>query len=320
MLRPEMPTWIVGDASYCVSPGLELDERGLRDADGEHFELNGTARLLCAIGERPTHVETVVEMLAVRTATPRAVVESHVHDFLVDLSARGLVSVHQSHLREGLEVLRALPWILSVALVDRRLAYRGRLPLRRYPATMRAVLVGTLEAHQLLCWVAVALALVMGGVLGAGSLDTLNVVQTSTAPQVMLGVLVFFLLLVVSLLAHEVGHFLMARATGCDAFTFYVRAGAAGLGFRAGSRRAHVTVALAGPLAALAVLLLVLAVGAVTPADVWLWLGVDQLRASMAGAIAVLCLYHLAALTPLGKDGRQLRRLARAQRRTGKEG
>ncbi|MFC8192511.1 hypothetical protein ACFUMH_12725 [Cellulomonas sp. NPDC057328] len=311
MLRPELPVWLVREASYAVSPGLVLVEDGLRDADGAHFALNGSGRLLCAIGQAPAHVGTVVEMLAARTGAAREEMDGQLRDFLVDMSARGLVTVHQSHVRELLAVARALPWILSAALIDRRLAYRGRLPLRRYPASLRAVVTGTLEAHQALCWVALALAGLLAVVLGTRPVDSLNVLQTATAPQAMAGMLAFFLVLVLSLVAHEWSHYVVARATRCDAYGFYVRSGAAGLSFRAPGRRAHVAVALAGPVGGVLAIAALTAPAALVPPDVWIWLGADQLQASWYAAAAVLTLYHLAALTPLGKDGRQLLQLLR---------
>jgi hypothetical protein len=313
VLRPELPTWLVGDVSFTIAPGLELVGNALVDSDGMRYPLNDSARILCEVGRFPADVATVVDLVSAWTDEPREQVDAQVRRFVVDLSALGLLSVHQSHAREAVEVVRSLPMVLSAMVLDRRIAYRGRFPLRKYPATARTVLVGALEAHQGLCWLGVGLAAVLAVLLGTNPITSLNVLQTATAVQVVGSVLAFFLALVATIVAHEWGHLLAARATASDAYAFYVRAGACGLSFRAPSRRARALVVLAGPAGGVCAALAALAVALGLPADLWVWLGLDQLRAPWAAGMLVLALYHLSALTPLAKDGRQLlgMRLAR---------
>jgi len=311
--RPEHKLWILPGANYCVSPGLELREGALVDADGRQFPMNPSGQILCDLGREPTDVDVVVAVLSELTGTARDVMAEEVRAFLIDMSIRGLISINQSFLREVLVVARQAPLILSAALLDHSLAYRNRFPLRHYPATTRSIVRGCIEAHQGLLWIGLCVVFASVLTLGQNPFESLNTLYPSTAPQLLVAVMAFFLVVVLMAGVHELAHFATAKAHGCQVTGFYVRRGAAGLSFREDRATTAFRVVIAGPLAGVGLVMLLAALSALVGPAGWLVLGLDQLQLSWYASLAVLGIYQLMNFLPLSKDGRELVRLARAR-------
>jgi hypothetical protein len=303
-LRYDLPTWILPGASYALAPGVRLDEDGLVDDLGRHYPLNSTGKLVCRLGREPADLDLVVDELARASGTPAPLVSRGVVGFVAELSRRGLLSIHQSFAREALVVARELPYLTVAGRHDRHLLRHGtRWPVRRYPATVTGILRSCAEAYQSVLWFGVAVAVVVL-VIGL-RVDTLNMVRPDTLPGTIAVLTGFFLLIPVTAVGHELGHWWAARMLQVPSAGCYSRRGAAGVTYPTAPPRAGLLITLAGPVGGLLTVTLAALVWlGVKPW--WIAMRVDQLGLSIALALGVIAAMQVLALTPVARDGREL--------------
>jgi len=300
--------WLVKGASFTLAPGLALKGGLLTEVSGHGYPLNTAGELLCQLGERPVDIERLIDVLAVRTNVERHVLEGQVMSFVAEMSSRGFVSVSQSFLREILGALRNLGMIATVVQVDRRFLNRSRFPLRYYRASVLNLLRACLEAHQGLLWTGTAVALLTRVLFSSNYIPTLNGLAPSTASSLPIAIMAYFLTFVSVAVAHEVGHFVVARRLGVDVTCVYARLGVSGVAFRAPNPRAALAILFAGPLSGILSLgILAGATYALGPAP-WVYFGTDQFQLSWYAALGVLTMHQLLCLTPINKDGKQVLR------------
>ena len=299
--------WLVKGASFALAPGLTV--RGDVLTEAEHsYPLNATGELLCKLGERPVDLERLIDVLSVRTNVDRDVLEGQVMGFVSEMSSRGLVSVSQSFLREVLGSLRNLGMIATVVQVDKRFLSRSRFPLRYYPASVRNLLRACLEAHQGLLWTGAAAALLTRLLFSTSYIPTINGLAPSTSASLPIAVMVYFLTFVSVAIAHEVGHFVVARRLGVNVTCVYARLGVSGVAFRAPNPRAALAVLFAGPLSGILSVGVLAGVTYALGPTPWVYLGTDQFQLSWYAALAVFAVHQLLCLTPINKDGKQVLR------------
>ncbi|HEU4850310.1 MAG TPA: M50 family metallopeptidase [Terrimesophilobacter sp.] len=295
-----------------LAPGVIAETDGLRDGDGHSYPVNAAGAVIGRLASRPVEIRAIVARLSTTLGQPVKTLEPPVVRYLLDLNERGLVSIHQSFARELIELLAGLPLGLVMRTRDRMPPASGGRISRRYAPTVANVVRGCLEGHQASMWSLLVLVVLAG--TGSVLLDRTPGIGPVTPLRAILLALSFFALLHwTSILVHELGHFLVARATGSSIRAVYVRSSAMGISFRAGSRRAALLVLASGAIASLAYLLLVLVLIMSVPDALWGRAGIDQLRLSIYVAIGALALAQLACFTPITRDGRELLRSLRSE-------
>jgi hypothetical protein len=298
--------FLLASASIRLSPGVLPRAGVLVDAQLTSFPLNAAGELICDIARTSTSLSVVVDELTETLQLDRATCEAGIHRFVVELHRRRLISVHQSVVEETLAGLALVPTRMAAIRRDGwRSASRDAWIYRRYPASVRGVLRGCLEAHQLSMWVLaalVALVIVATVAVGAPTPHLLAITVRALA----LALSWYALLHWTSLVVHELCHLLIARLCHADIGSIYVRRGAMGLTFRAPSVAAGRAIVVSGAIGAMlylgASLLFILA----APASLWTSAALDQFR--LAGLVAVLTLMvaQLLWLSPITRDGREL--------------
>jgi hypothetical protein len=298
--------FLLASASIRLSPGVHPRAGMLVDAQLTGFPLNAAGEVICDIARTSTSLSVVVDELAETLGLDRAACETDVHRFVVELHRRRLISVHQSVVEETLTGLALLPTRLAAIRRDGWRSGSGDTWIyRRYPASVRGVLRGCLEAHQLSMWVLAALvALVTLATIAVGA-PTPHLLAI-TVRALALALSWYALLHWTSLVVHELCHLLVARLCHADIGSIYVRRGAMGLTFRAPSAAAGRAIVVSGAIGAMLYLAGSLLFILAAPASLWTTAALDQLR--LAGLVAVVTLMaaQLLWLSPITRDGREL--------------
>jgi len=305
MIRLDHPTWLIPGASFTLAPGVRARADHLVDDAGTAYPLNDTGSLLCQLAAHDTDVDVLVAATSATFDIPADQAHDEVSRFVSGLAGRGLLSVHQSFLRESLSILRHARQLTLASTVDRSLIRRGsRFPARRYRPSVGSIIRGCVEAHQgALWWGLVAAAAVAALQV---QIDTLNLALASTLAQLVLIILVYVMLIPITALAHELGHYAVARRLGVRCSSVFVRRGVVGIAYERASRRHTLAVTLAGPLSGLLVVAVCAGLWWLAGPTVWVALGMDQLSLSFMAALGAIALMQAASLTPMSHDGRVL--------------
>ena len=278
----------------------------LLDAQRNSFPLNAAGEVICDIARYPASLRVTVDELSARLDLDRSRCETDVYRFVDELHRRRLVSVHQSLVEEALVAITLLPQRLASIRRDGwATATRERRIYRRYPATVRGIVRGCLEAHQGSMWVMLALvavAIVATIATGAPTGHLLMVTVRALA----LALAWYALLHWSALLVHELCHLFVARICRADVGSIYVRRGAMGLVFRARSAATARAIVVSGALGAMMHLGGALVFILAAPAEFWASAALDQLRLSGVVAVGTLIAAQLLWLTPITSDGREL--------------
>lgn len=293
------------NAVVCLAPGVRLSGTRLEDVDGQVYELDPDGAWLCAVFAGPADVRTVIDGLArLREVSPSSLA-GPVWEFVEDLSSRGLLSVSESFSAERAARLAEWPRRALTALTAGALPPSAvRRSLRRYPGTFTGLARAGLEAHQTTAWIGVALAVAAAGLaLVLAPTESARGVGVRTACLLMSG---YFALLLANMFAHESAHLVAARLGKCTVYGVYCRPSGMGISYTTASEPRRLAVAAAGPLAALALDLAVMAAIVLGPGTIWATAGIDQLRLSAFAGVAALAAFQLVCLTPLARDGRTI--------------
>lgn len=297
-----------------LAPGVRLSTSGLIDLDGKSFPLDEAGLFVCRLLERPVTIERLIVGVSELREIGMKSAHEGVLPFLDDLNRRGLLSVSQSLIRDGLNRLGALPGLVAQAKFPG--AVRRVAPIRRYPGTIGGLIRAVAEAHAPTMWLGVATVLV--GVLAVVLLSPTALTIGLGLRAVGLVVGGFYCLLLLNAIVHELSHLVVARVSGSTVFGVYARLGTAGVSFSSEDPRARLAVAIAGPFAALILDVAVAMFIRFSPGEAWAAIGIDRLRLSAVVAALVLGVIQLSCFTPLTKDGRQMldavRELARMRR------
>ncbi|WP_415854766.1 hypothetical protein [Sinomonas sp. G460-2] len=299
------------NAVVTLAPGVLLSGTTLNDVDGQVYELDQDGAALCAVFAEPADVETVVEGLSRLRETPPASLAGPIWEFVEDLSSRGLLSVSESFSSERAARLAELPGRTFTALTAGALpASEVRRSLRRYPGTITGLARAGLEAHQATAWIGVALVVAAAGLAFALSpTDSTRGVGVRTACLLLSG---YFTLLLANMFIHESAHLVAARLGKCTVYGVYCRPSGMGISYTTASEPRRLAVTAAGPLAALALDLAVMAAIVLGPGIIWSAAGIDQLRLSAFAGVAALAAFQAVCLTPLARDGRNIATSLRA--------
>ena len=295
-----------------LAPGIRVTPGALVDVDDRSFPVDALGGAVCQVISQPAELRAVVEGLAQRYEGDPAEVATGLAPFLAELERRALLSRNSSFLREALARLTGAPLRFSVAAVTRGPVVPARGSVRRYPPDARGLARAVVEAHQGLSWLGVAL------VLGA-TVIALVLAPDPTIAWLGVRTAVLFgagytLLVLLTIAVHEAGHLVATRIAGATLYAAFARLGAAGVSTGSASPRRRMAIAMAGPIAALALNAGVVLAIRFGPGELWAHAAVDQLRLSALVAAAVLGLAQLVCVTPLTADGRSLRDAWRAHR------
>jgi hypothetical protein len=290
-----------GAAVVALAPEVRLVRGRVEDRiTGNRYPLKGVGAEVLRELVKGTQVAEVESAIAQRYRVPPEEVARDVADFLGALDGQALISVRQSPLAGLRAFVRALaaaaPSPLALLTVDTSVLSQ---PAKRYPATLRWVVLACLEAQSV--FLAAALAVIVAAV---GAKVVLAWLQDSASLYVAAGAatgpvlaLIVFTLLFIS---HEAGHLLAVRALGMKPRSVACRTWAVGVSYVPGTPVQMLIAALAGPIAAFMVAM-ALAIGlSLHPIP---QLGVGRLDVSY---IILFGMLHLWSLRPWAADGSQV--------------
>lgn len=235
----------------------------------------------------PTSISDLVGRVELSGSVDSEHVEQTVHDVLLSLDDRAALLVHRP-LRSW---LRPIPQALR--LVEMLKLHAIRRPARRYPPTMAGIAraVGRQSVWPGLV-LTILTALLLIAMLATGTEDSWYPAFRLSAVLLVVGGLHALLLF-----CHEAGHLIATKVNRVDGVVAVSRGLRIGLVMPILSdRRARVTTALSGPVAATVVAALISVAALSTEAVPW-----EFLQYSFA-----LGLMHLVSLGPWASDGRML--------------
>lgn len=296
-------------ASFSLAPGVILCDSELRDVDGQTYPLTQVGVEICRLAARPVAFDVLTRGLSEYFDVEAERMADDVRHFVLDLHGRGLVAVQQSFLREALARLTLLvPRLRARDLGSTMDLGRMRL-FRRYPPTVGGVVRTAIEAYQGVSWagLVVALVAVLVALVASPNLVTLYLGVRALGVAVPL----FFVVFVVSVLVHELGHLLLIRLTHTVAYSTYAASGIAGLSYTQPSRAKRALIVTAGPIASILFLLVVAASIAWSAPAFWALTTFDGFRLSALAGTFAFAGSQLFAFTPLTADGRVLIRAIR---------
>lgn len=310
--------WLSPQARFMLAPGITVADQGLVDDDGRSFPLDPTGRFICLLADRPIQIAELSTILAARLGRDSGDMREDLLSFVSQLSGQGLVSVTQPAVAEFLAWISYTP-ILIMAQRSLRSMTVSRFPVRYHPPRLEGLLRACVEGHRVLLMSGPVLAVVLAVMMPPDLVPTLNALKPSTRFAVPVMVLAYALLWFAIATAHELGHFIAAKAISAPIIASYSRNQAAGIVLRPQAARNHIAVLLAGPLVGVVT---VATAGAATwnLIDAWIWIrvGMDQLQLSWYSALLIVGASQLVHLTPICHDGRALRQQLRRRRLTSK--
>lgn len=293
--------YLTPGAAFVVAPGVSLADDLLLDVDGRTYRLNRLGFRICQIAQKPITLDSLCRLLAASFDVPSTRIEADARAYLLDLHQRGLVSIHQSFVAECVSSM-------VVAFGGRRISTafdvaRTRF-FRRYPATLGGVVRSVVEAYQTLVWSGLLIA--VSAVLVAVVASPGPAVAWLGARALALTVSALVLILVASIVIHELGHLLAARLASSVVYSTYAASGLVGISFFHPVVRRKLAVTAAGPTAGFLFLAGIAALCVWSPASFWAATTFDQFRLSVVVALLTFAGWHLLGFTPLTSDGRAL--------------
>lgn len=305
MLHPS----IQSDAVVVLAPGVTVEAGCLRDAAGREHPVDAAGLAVVRLCRVPVGVDGVTAVLASGSGMSAARLDYGVRRFVAQLQGRGLLSVHQSFLRELWRSLVLLPFDVVTFVVSRSLRAVRFSSRRLYAPSLAVILRGVVEAFgHLAAFAGVVVALI--GVVVAVVFPASPAITLMRLAIVALIASTAVVAVMATALVHESVHYLVAHALGAPAMAIGVRRGAVSVVFRSPSAAVRRVVAASGPLAGAAfaggILTLVLRLGAPAPPD--------NVQLSIAAVLLVLVVAQLLCLLPFSADGRALFRTTRDAR------
>ena len=296
--------YLLPEASVALSPGVAVEDGYLRDIDGRRYPLNRVGFMVCSIATVPVDLRIVIDEISELLSEPSESFELAIRTFVVDLHARGLMSIHQSFWTEAVDSLVLTAGSVRQSPKNIFDIFRGDFFFRRYPATTRGVLRACLEAHQLQTWLGVIVLVIslIAAVAGNQSVQSIYFVVR----MALVGVSFYFLAFFSAIYVHELGHLWAAKFTKSILYGTYAAPGMAGLSFKASTPLRSLIVFACGPTTSLIYLGAVEFAIVFSPNQFWNAGGIAAIRLALGGAVLVTAIWQIFGFLPLTGDGRRI--------------
>lgn len=201
--------------------------------------------------------------------------------------------------------------LLTFDLIE--LARGGRA--RRYPADAVGLARACLQAQGVVAAIAVIFTAVLGVVLGI-VYDSTELLTFDTFVALVLAPSMIGLVHMVTLYVHEFGHMLLAGVHSVRLYSVLTRGRRLGIRRERVSPRVDIQISLAGPLLAAGVCIVAVAVVQV----VWPGFGLTTVNGMASACLLLYAVSHLASLTPVAEDGRNIARSIRRREVPARDG
>lgn len=134
-------------AVLCLSPGVEISTGCLRDMLGTEYPVNPAGELIARLVAKPVSFQSLAEVLARIFGMPRVEIDSILSAYVSNLQCYGLLSVHQSYVREMFDSIGMWPYILFASVVLRTKPIKAYASRRFYRTDARSILRAVVESQ-----------------------------------------------------------------------------------------------------------------------------------------------------------------------------
>lgn len=295
---------VLDSALVSLRPGIVCRDDGLMDTETAGiYEMNEMGCFVLDQIDGSASIADLVGETAQHFAVDPGVARADLLDFVAELHTNRLISVRQSFAAEFILRCRLLVWNMLGLLMFRQPYVRPRYPDRRYQATPARIVCACLEAYQLTLYLGVALALA-AGILNGIRNSNLGVPFLTTDSITMAVVMIgYFYCLIGSAVVHELAHYWVATGLGVGVSGVFARLGVAGVTHNDDSPGKSALIAMAGPVAGIAVVGVCAGAAIAWPLPI---ANGPTIQTAIVYSCSGIALLHLRSLTPVSGEGRRL--------------